>query len=80
MRLLVWILGVACTLEALMTARAVAPAWAWLWWSFLGLWLVVGMVVTIVALVRVAAGKAGQAVMRPGAAARSTTDAAQKGE
>lgn len=56
MRLLIWILGVICTLHALMTARAIAPAWVWVFWVWLGLWVVVGVVVLSVALVRAAAG------------------------
>jgi len=53
-RLFVWLVGVGCSLEALMTARAIAPAWAWLWWCFLGLWFWVGAMVLIMAMVRVA--------------------------
>jgi hypothetical protein len=56
LRLLIWILGVICTLHALMTARAIAPAWAWVFYVWLGLWVLVGAVVLIAALVRAAAG------------------------
>lgn len=76
-RLLIWILGVICTLHALMTARAIAPAWAWAFWVWLGLWVLVGAVVLIVALVRVvASGRGGSAprvpapLSAPGARAR----------
>jgi hypothetical protein len=55
MRLLIWILGVICTLHALMSARAIAPAWAWVFYVWLGLWVLVGAVVLIAALVRAAA-------------------------
>lgn len=64
MRLLVWILGVMVMLAGLMTAAHVAPAWVWAWWTFLGLWVVVGVAVSIAALVRAAAGGAGRAALR----------------
>jgi len=54
-RLLIWMLGVICTLHALMTARAIAPAWAWVFWVWMALWFVVGAVVLIATLVRAAA-------------------------
>lgn len=53
MRLLVWILGVICTMAALMNAYAAAPLWVWVWWAWLAVWIVLGLVVVIVALVRV---------------------------
>lgn len=66
MRLLVWILGVIVTLGDLMIARHVAPAWVWVWWLWLGLWLLVGAVVLIAALVRVvASGRGGSAPRVP---------------
>lgn len=64
MRLLVWILGVICTLHALMTARAIAPGWAWVFWCWLVLWVLVGGVVLIAALVRVVASGRGRAAPR----------------
>lgn len=64
MRLLIWILGVICTLHALMTARAIAPAWAWVFWCWLGLWVLVGGVVLIAALVRVVASGRGRSAPR----------------
>ena len=64
MRLLIWILGVICTLHALMTARAIAPAWAWVFYVWLGLWVLVGAVVLIAALVRAAAGSPPRAALR----------------
>lgn len=64
MRLLVWILGVIVTLLGLMTARHVAPAWVWAWWFFLGLWVLVGGVVLIAALVRVVASGQGRSAPR----------------
>ena len=54
MRLLIWILGVECTLAALMDAKVFRPGWAWLWWGFLGLWVIAGLVVVIAAAVRLA--------------------------
>jgi len=66
MRLFVWILGVMVTLHALMVARALVPAWAWVWWVFLGLWVWVGLIVFVMALVRVGtAGMAGRASRTP---------------
>lgn len=59
MRLLVWILGVICTLAALMDAYAIAPRWVWVFYGWLGLWLFVGLAVLVAALVRVAAPKLG---------------------
>lgn len=64
MRLLVWILGVICTLHALMVARAIAPAWVWVFWLWLVLWAMVGLVVVIAAAVRLA--NAGVATGRRG--------------
>lgn len=64
MRLLVWFLGVICTLHALMTARAIAPTWSWVFWCWLVLWVLVGAVVLIAALVRVAATAGGRGVPR----------------
>lgn len=67
MRLIVWMLGVMCTLEALMTARAIAPSWVWVFWVWIGLWVVVGAVVLAAALLRGAA--LNSANLRRGAAA-----------
>jgi hypothetical protein len=80
MRLLIWILGVICTLHALMTARAIAPAWVWVFYVWLGLWVLVGAVVLIAVLVRMAAtGR--QASMPHAPSLRSgTPPAAQGGE
>ncbi len=64
MRILLWMLGVIVTLEGLMTARHVAPAWVWVWWVFLGLWFVVGLAVLVLALVRAAAGGNRSAAVR----------------
>lgn len=61
MRLLIWILGVECTLAALMDAYTWRPGWAWAWWVFLGLWMFAGLVVLVVATV-------GAVTRRPGAA------------
>jgi hypothetical protein len=52
MRLIVWILGVECTLAALMNAYAVRPGWVWVFWAWLGLWVVVGAAVLVAALLR----------------------------
>ena len=52
MRLIVWILGVECTLAALMNAYHVAPGWVWVFWAWLGLWVVVGAAVLAAALLR----------------------------
>lgn len=59
MRLLVWTLGVICTMAALMSARAIAPGWQWVWWLWLVLWVLVGLVVVIAAAVRVLTRSAG---------------------
>lgn len=80
MRLLIWILGVICTLHALMTARAIAPAWAWVFWAWMGLWFVVGAVVLIAALVRAAAGGTGRAALRAPASQAAPIARTQGGE
>jgi hypothetical protein len=54
-RLIVWILGVECTLAALMNAYAVRPGWVWVFWAWLGLWVVVGAAVLVAALLRATA-------------------------
>jgi hypothetical protein len=64
MRLLVWILGVADALAGLMVSRHLAPGWQWFWWSFLGLWVVAGLVVLIAALARVLASGRGRSAGR----------------
>jgi hypothetical protein len=63
MRLLVWILGVICTLAALMNAYAVAPRWVWVFWFWLVLWGVVGVayLIAVVARLVVSGGKAARA-------------------
>jgi hypothetical protein len=79
-RLLIWILGVICTLHALMTARAIAPAWAWVFWVWMGLWLVVGVVVLVAALVRAAAGSPRGAALRAPAPQSAPIARTQGGE
>jgi hypothetical protein len=64
-RLLVWILGVECTLAALMDARRIAPSWAWAWWTLLGFWILAGVVVAIAAAVRVVLNRASPAAHPP---------------
>lgn len=80
MRLLIWILGVICTLHALMTARAIAPAWSWVFWVWLGLWVVVGVVVLVAALVRVSASQTANLRTRPPAPQSARTARAEGGE
>lgn len=80
MRLLVWILGVLVTLGDLMIARNVAPAWVWVWWVWLGLWVLVGGVVLIAALVRAAATAGGRGVPRVPAPLSAPGARVQRGE
>jgi hypothetical protein len=80
MRLLIWILGVICTLHALMTARAIAPAWAWVFYVWLGLWVLVGAVVLIAALVRAAATGRPTSAPRVSAPLSAPTARTQGGE
>jgi hypothetical protein len=55
MRLLIWMLGVECTMVAMMQAYQVARAWVWVFWLWFGLWSVVGVAVVFASLVRSAA-------------------------
>lgn len=80
MRLIVWMLGVMCTLEALMTARAIAPGWVWVFWVWLGLWVVVGAVVLAAALLRGAALSRSAGVPRVAAPLPGPTGKAPGGE
>jgi hypothetical protein len=80
MRLLIWILGLICTLHALMTARAIAPAWVWVFYVWLGLWVLVGAVVLIAALVRAAAGSSPRAALRAPASQAAPIARTQGGE
>lgn len=80
MRLIVWILGVECTLDALMTARAIAPGWVWVFWCCLGLWLVVGAAVLVAALLRVATAGRGNPLPRAVAPPPERAVKAQGGE
>jgi len=69
---------VECTLAALMDARRIAPGWAWAWWTFLGLWILAGVVVAIAAAVRVVLSRASPAA-RPPAPQQSSTPLPTKG-
>lgn len=61
-----WLIGAVVGLESLMVARAVAPGWAWAWWAFLALWLLMGLIGLVVIAARVAYGRLTGA--RPGLA------------
>ena len=80
MRLLIWILGVICTLHALMDARAIAPAWVWVFWAWLCLWFVVGVVVLIATLVRAAALSSPRTALRAPASQAAPFARTQGGE
>lgn len=80
MRLIVWILGVECTLAALMQAYAVRPGWVWVFWCWLGLWVLVGLVVLIAAAVRVFAPRQGRAGGVASVPQRSVPPAHEGGE
>ena len=78
MRLLVLLLGVICTLAALMNAYHVAPAWVWVFWAWLAVWVMVGVVVVIAAAVRLATGS-GRARLPASAPQRSVPPGAAQG-
>lgn len=80
MRLLVWTLGVICTLAALMNAYAIAPGWVWVFWSWLALWVVAGLVVVIAAAVRVIALRPGRPSAIASVPQRSAPPGAEGGE
>lgn len=80
MRLLVWTLGVICTLHALAVAYAIAPRWVWVFWAWLALWLVAGLVVVVAAAVRLLARGSGRPTGLASAPQRPPAPGAPGGE
>lgn len=80
MRLLVWTLGVICTMHALADAYAIAPRWVWVFWTWLGLWVLAGLVVLGAAVVGVISRAPSQRVAAPSVPRRSALPGQQGGE
>lgn len=73
MKFTVWCVGVLVILHGLMTAFAAVPAWRWVWITLGSLWILIGAVLCVVSLAKLALVRAGKgALARLG---RSTADA-----
>jgi len=75
-----WSVGVMQILTGIMLAWSIAPAWRWVWVTAALLWFFVGVVLGVVGLSKLVAGKVGGAGRGSTAAGRPHQPTPQKEE